>query len=114
MLQWSWGALCPPERGRKLRPLSRLLRPALAQKTLEIACNRVCRGQLPLVGRVFGVLLVHRAFEALHEGLYLGVARDGRGDLALVVVGRGLELAAVHGEPGGALEGPHERERHLR
>src|SRR5215207_11259324 len=114
MLQWSWGALCPPQGGRKLRPLSRVLRPALAQETLEIARNRVRGGQLALVGRVFGVLLVHRALEALHEGLHLRVARDSRGDLALVVVGRTLELGTVHSEAGGALEGAHKRQRHLR
>src|SRR3954453_14951539 len=51
-----WG--CPPREACKLGPLSRPPGPALPQKPLEIAGNRVCGGKLALVRGILGRDLV--------------------------------------------------------
>src|SRR5829696_2158178 len=82
--------------------------PALAQEALELAGQDVARGQV--LGPQRRLLLLGGRLQALDEGLHVRVALDGQRDLALVVPGRGLQLAGVDRHAYEALELAHQRE----
>ena len=99
--------------GGEVEPSGSALRASLAQEALEVARDRVGRGQALLRRRVLRLDLVHGRLEALDERLHLRVARDRRAHLALVVLGGGLQLPGVDDHAGGSLERPHQRQRDL-
>jgi DNA-binding Lrp family transcriptional regulator len=92
------GGLLRAARARRVRGRPGLagsagLRAALAQEALELARDGVATGEV--LRAHLRLLLLGRLLKALDEGLHVGVALHGERDLALVVDGRGLELARV-------------------
>src|SRR5436190_450904 len=80
----------------------RRVRPPLPQEPLEVPRDRVAAREV--LGAHARLLLLGGLLEALDEGLDVGVALNGEGDLALVVGGGRLELAGVDGDADQALE----------
>src|SRR5688500_18357449 len=89
-------------------PLRLRIRAALLQIALEVACDRVRRGEA--VGQV-ALHVVHPLLELLDERLHVGIARDGIVDLSLVLGGSLLERRGVDRQADEPLEAADQRER---